>query len=80
MIRVRVGSDERDMTGSVDEQWINQEINRRRAAGESVCVRVTIHDAEVNVALATPTCGGWTTPFCTRPHDCRGEVCPPGGA
>lgn len=58
MIRVRIGTDERDMTSDIDEHWINQQINRRRADGERVCVRVTINESGLNVVLATPTCGG----------------------
>jgi hypothetical protein len=58
MITVRIGTDEKDMSNSIDEQWINQEINRRRRDGETVCVRVTIHDADVQMMLSTPSCGG----------------------
>jgi len=58
MIVVRIGSDERDMTGPIDEQWINEQINRRHQAGEMVCIRVTIHDGDLNMVLTTPGCGG----------------------
>jgi hypothetical protein len=58
MITVRIGTNERDMTSDIDEQWINQQINRRRADGERVCVRVTINEPALNVTLATPTCAG----------------------
>ena len=58
MITVKIGTDERDMTEGIDEQWINQQIARRREDGEQVCVRITIHEGEVNVNLATPTCTG----------------------
>jgi len=57
MITVRIGTDERDMTESIDEQWINQQIARRRQDGDLVCVRVAIHAGEVNVNLTTPNCG-----------------------
>jgi hypothetical protein len=57
MITIRINDEERDLSGA-DEQWINQQINRRRAAGETVCVRITIHEDNINVVLATPTCGG----------------------
>jgi hypothetical protein len=56
MIRVQIGDEERDLA-SADEQWINQQINRRRADGETVCVRVTINQGGLNMVLATPTCG-----------------------
>ena len=56
MITVRINGAERDMTDSVDAQWINQQINGRRRDGDVVCVRVTIDESGVNLVLATPTC------------------------
>lgn len=55
MIRIRIGDEERDSAGA-DEQWINQQINRRRADGLAVCVRVTIHEDGLDMVLSTPTC------------------------
>ena len=43
-----------------DESWINQQINRRRADGVTVCVQVRIKDRDVDVVLRTPACGGGT--------------------
>lgn len=40
-----------------DESWINQQINRRRADGQVVCVRVNIQKDDLNMGLSTPTCG-----------------------
>jgi hypothetical protein len=57
MITVRIGSDEKDMSSAIDEHWINQELNRRRRDGETVCVRVTIRDADLQMVLSTPSCG-----------------------
>ncbi len=54
---VKIGSEERSLD-TADEQWINQQINKRRADGEQVCVRVQIVAEGVNVSLSTPTCGG----------------------
>ena len=42
----------------IDEQWINQQINRRRESGEAVWVRVTIQQGILNMSLATPNCQG----------------------
>jgi len=58
VITVRIGTDERDMTRDIDEQWIHQQINRRRHDGELVCVRVSIRETDAQVVLATPSCGG----------------------
>jgi hypothetical protein len=55
MIRVIIGDAERELS-SVDPQWVNEQINRRRAAGVPVCVKVLIKGNLVNLALATPGC------------------------
>lgn len=59
MITVKIGQEERHVD-EVDPQWINQQINARKSAGESVCVRVKISDGEVDLLLSTPTCGSGT--------------------
>jgi hypothetical protein len=56
MITIRIGDASKDFN-SADPQWINQQINLRRQAGENVCVQITIHEGELSMVLATPTCG-----------------------
>ena len=56
MVRIQIGDMERDLV-SADEHWINQQVNRRRDDGQTVCVKVTIHEGDLNIVLATPTCG-----------------------
>lgn len=56
MIRVRIGETEKELN-TVDESWINQQINRRRADGLTVCVMVIIKEGELDMILSTPTCG-----------------------
>ena len=55
MIRVRIGDAERELS-SVSENWINQQLNRRGADGQSVCVIVIIHQDQLNMTLSTPNC------------------------
>ncbi len=55
VVTVKIGGEERRID-EVDPHWINQQINARRNAGESVCVRVTIADGEVDLLLSTPNC------------------------
>lgn len=55
MITIRIAEAERDMN-NIDESWINQQINRRRADGLSVCVRVIVREDDLNLILSTPTC------------------------
>jgi hypothetical protein len=53
----------------VEESWITQQVNRRRAAGETVCVRVTVNHGAINVGFITPTCarsGGGGRPATTQ--------------
>lgn len=57
MIKVRIGEEERELV-TADEQWINQQINRRRADGQAVCVRVTVRQNGLHMILSTPACGG----------------------
>jgi hypothetical protein len=56
MIEIRIEEAERDLR-SADESWINQQINRRRADGVSVCVKVTVKEGDLDMILSTPTCG-----------------------
>ena len=71
MITVRIAEEERQLDDA-DEQWINQQINWRRADGQSVCVRVTVHKDGLDMALSTPNCasGGGGRP----PHPREMEV------
>jgi hypothetical protein len=57
MISIRIAGVEKKLE-EASESWINQEINRRRADGQAVCVQVTIHTSDLNMVLSTPTCGG----------------------
>jgi hypothetical protein len=57
MIKIRIGDAEKDFA-SADEHWINQQISRRREDGQTVCVKVTVHEGDLNIVLSTPTCGG----------------------
>jgi hypothetical protein len=55
MIRVKIGDSERDLRDATPA-WINEQINRRRADGISVCVQVLIDSNPLNLALTTPGC------------------------
>lgn len=54
-IRVKIGDVEMDIA-QADPNWINEQINRRRADGSTVCVQVTIVRDAVNLRLATVDC------------------------
>lgn len=55
MIKIRIDEAEMDLS-SADESWINQQINRRRADGLSVCVRIIVKEGDLDMILSTPTC------------------------
>ncbi len=55
MIKIKIGEVERDLS-SANESWINQQINRRREDGLSVCVKVIIKENDLDMILSTPTC------------------------
>lgn len=54
MVKIKIGSEERDLT-EVDPSWINQQINRRRKDGP-VCVRVTIKHDAIDMILSSRDC------------------------
>ncbi|MGI8854771.1 MAG: hypothetical protein ACR2JW_03385 [Thermomicrobiales bacterium] len=55
MISVKIGTVERRLD-AVDASWVNQQINRQRAEGGAVCVRVRIEAARILMSLATVGC------------------------
>ena len=55
MIKIRIADEERQID-TADAQWINQQINRRREEGHPVCVRVIIHEGELDMVLSSANC------------------------
>lgn len=55
MITIKIGTEQKQID-DVDPQWINQQINRRRENGASVCVRVFVRLSGLNMILSTPNC------------------------
>jgi hypothetical protein len=53
MIKIQIGDQERELS-TADEDWINQQINRRRSEGMPVCVVVTIKAGDLDMILSTP--------------------------
>ena len=54
-ILVKIGSVEKDIT-EADPNWINEQIDRRRADGAAICVQVTIIRDSVDLRLSTSDC------------------------
>jgi len=61
MLTVQISNSSREFENirDIDEGWINQQINRRRRDGLTVCVRISIRNdtPDVNLGLATAGCG-----------------------
>ena len=55
-ITIRIGSETRSLADA-SESWINQQINRRKADGNNICVEVQVRGSGVDLRLATPGCG-----------------------
>lgn len=55
MVILGIGAEQRP-ADRVDEEWINQQIDRRRADGQTVCVTVTVDQDGLNMVLSTPGC------------------------
>ena len=54
-ITITIGSERRDLD-EADPSWIATQINRRRAEGVTVCVRVEVLTGDLNLALTQPGC------------------------
>ena len=54
MVKIKIGSEERNLT-EIDPSWINQQINNRRKDGP-VCVRVTIKHDAIDMILLSGDC------------------------
>lgn len=60
MISLRISNSNQEFQSSrdIDENWVLEQINRRRRDGEKVCVRVSINEQPIHVSLSTPGCPG----------------------
>ena len=56
MVTVRIGNETRSVN-EADENWITQQISRRRRDGQNVCAEVSINTGGLNLRLTTPACG-----------------------
>ena len=73
MIKIKIADDDRP-GNPLDEEWVHQQINRRRDAGESVCVRVTLEQNELNIMLSTKTCAATGHPPITNPSPLEKKI------
>ena len=60
MVTLTIGGAQRDLgsRADIDESWINNQVNGRRADGEQVCVRVRVRTGGLDLTLASAGCGG----------------------
>jgi hypothetical protein len=60
MIAVHISESQREFANDreIDEQWIAEQINRRRYDGHTVCVRVLIEEGPINLRLSSAGCSG----------------------
>lgn len=69
MIEIRIGDSHRDFD-AFDESWANEQINRRRANGEEVCVEVVFDTEDLKFGLSSPVCtragGGNSRPLTSQ--------------
>ncbi len=56
-VTVQIGNETRDLDDAT-ESWINEQIDRRRRDGASICITVRIQLPGVDLRLDTPACGG----------------------
>jgi len=60
LIKIHIGNNERqfDDVYSIDESWVNQQINKHKEDKEKICVRVHIKNEFIDILLTTPACRG----------------------
>lgn len=56
-VRVIIGIAERE-NADIRPDWISEQINRLRSAGEPVCVKVLVNDTDIDLSFATSGCSG----------------------
>jgi len=56
-VSVRIGGETRELDAA-SENWINDQLKRRRSGGQDVCVQVGVHAGDIQLSLTTPGCGG----------------------
>ena len=71
MIKVRIGSEERDINDA-SGSWITEQLVRRRRDEGHVCVQVIIDESQVDMTLPTPDCE--TAPGIRRPNPREQEI------
>ena len=52
---MKIGQEERSVADA-NEQWINEQLHRRRADGVPICVQVVLKTDVLNMVLSTPDC------------------------
>jgi hypothetical protein len=56
MSYVKIGNEQRSLSDA-DQQWVNDQLRRRRADGTNICVQVVLKSGSIDMVLATPDCG-----------------------
>jgi hypothetical protein len=57
MSYIRIGAEQRDLA-DVDQQWLSEQLRRRKADGGSTCIQVSLKTSSIDILLSTPECGG----------------------
>jgi hypothetical protein len=57
MSYIKIGGEQRPLRDA-SEQWISEQLRRRRAEGASICVQVVLKTNSIDMVLATPDCQG----------------------
>ena len=57
MSYIKIGTEQRALSDA-NEQWISEQLRRRKADGASVCVQVALKTSSIDVVLFTPDCSG----------------------
>lgn len=73
MIKIKIAENEH-LGDPLDEGWVHQQINRRREAGEAVCIRVFIEKDGVDIVLSTKNCVSSGLPSIIKPRPLEKKI------
>lgn len=57
MSYIRIGDEKRNIADA-DEQWLSEQLRRRKLAGGNTCIQVALKTSSIDILLSTPECVG----------------------
>lgn len=55
MSYIRIGDEQRSIADA-DEQWLSEQLRRRKAGGGNTCIQIALKTSSIDILLSTPDC------------------------